>query len=462
MRYALIDNVTLTGIQRLLGYIPVKNRHIIDNDILALENYIQALLFYDEIIAIDDYKLEYKEDRRKQFPQIRFIGEDIITPEHYDKLCSQSNIMTSNLEIRAGKISDAAFKKYFEDLMMPFQFTWDMVSSRHFLVPKMLQGNQNFLNKDFFNRLYASLFSEKFEEAIIRSGLKVKSPKFYDRKGKEVTFNEDYNLSKPLEIFASSLGWLSTRTCFYALAAQYLQADIFIQPIRQNFLKNIIRKIHPQICFGDYTQLINSTNTKASNTLQNILQNSSGGFDVELPLFSAYFINKCGDSREIIKTVLNERDSKIFVSVRNKLRDLDSCAHDGTKIKEINLLSKDLELMFTKIQKEFYIGEDLGISLKWFWSVGISLFDKIPILKELPIPDIQFIRLEPLKHLFKRKTGFTAAYRNILEDLIACERLGQYKDDLIKHINYDKADYYEIKVEEEKFVSCSSWWKKPM
>lgn len=462
MRYALIDNATLTGIQRLLGYIPVKNKHIIDNDILALENYIQALLFYDEIIAIDDYKPKYREDRRKQFPQIRFIGEDIITTEHYDKLCSQANTMTSNLEISAGKVNDTDFKKYFEDLMMPFQFTWDMVSSRHFLVPKMLQGNDNVLDKKSFNRLYASLFSEKFEQMIICPGLQVKPTKFYSGNGEEITFSEDYNLSKPLEIFASSLGWLSTRTCFYALAAQYLQADIFIQPIRQGFLKNIIRKIHPQICFGDYTQLINSANSKASNTLQNILQNSSGGFDVELPLFSAYFINKCGDSREIIKTVLNERDSKVFVSVRNKLRDLDSYAHDGTKIKEINLLTKDLELMFTNIQKEFYIGDDLGVSLKWFWGIGVSLFDKIPILKDLPIPDIQFIRLEPLKHLFKRKTGFTAAYRNILEDLIACERLGKYKDDLIKHINYDKADYYDIKVEEERFVRYSSWWKQPM
>jgi hypothetical protein len=60
MRYALIDNSTLTSIQRILGDIPVKNRAIIDNDILALENYIQAILFYDEIICIDDYKSNLK------------------------------------------------------------------------------------------------------------------------------------------------------------------------------------------------------------------------------------------------------------------------------------------------------------------------------------------------------------------------------------------------------------------
>lgn len=56
MAYALIDNSTLTSVQRILGKIPIRSKEIVDSDISAFENLIQAILFYDNLIAIDDYK----------------------------------------------------------------------------------------------------------------------------------------------------------------------------------------------------------------------------------------------------------------------------------------------------------------------------------------------------------------------------------------------------------------------
>ena len=67
MRYALIDNSTLTGIQRILGEIPIRNIASLDNDIIAFENYIQAILFYDELICIDDYKKRYRKKKQSFF-----------------------------------------------------------------------------------------------------------------------------------------------------------------------------------------------------------------------------------------------------------------------------------------------------------------------------------------------------------------------------------------------------------
>ena len=42
MRYAVVDNATLTAVQRLLGDIPIYNKHAIDGDILAFETLIQS------------------------------------------------------------------------------------------------------------------------------------------------------------------------------------------------------------------------------------------------------------------------------------------------------------------------------------------------------------------------------------------------------------------------------------
>ena len=63
MRFALVDNATLTAIQRLLGQIPVKNTYTIDGDILAMESLLQAILFYDEVVFLDDYKEQHRASR---------------------------------------------------------------------------------------------------------------------------------------------------------------------------------------------------------------------------------------------------------------------------------------------------------------------------------------------------------------------------------------------------------------
>jgi hypothetical protein len=55
LRSALIDNSTLTAIQRLLGVITVKDKNIIDSDILAFEQMVEAILFFDKIVCIEDW-----------------------------------------------------------------------------------------------------------------------------------------------------------------------------------------------------------------------------------------------------------------------------------------------------------------------------------------------------------------------------------------------------------------------
>lgn len=70
MRYAIVDNATLTAIQRLCGAISIKNKHTIDGDILAFETFIQAVLFYDDLFYFDDYKVAHREERATFFKYI--------------------------------------------------------------------------------------------------------------------------------------------------------------------------------------------------------------------------------------------------------------------------------------------------------------------------------------------------------------------------------------------------------
>jgi hypothetical protein len=48
MRIAVVDNSTLTAVQRLLGEIEIENTVSIDGDIAAFETLIQSILFYEQ------------------------------------------------------------------------------------------------------------------------------------------------------------------------------------------------------------------------------------------------------------------------------------------------------------------------------------------------------------------------------------------------------------------------------
>ncbi|WP_460096210.1 hypothetical protein [Pseudomonas sp. S3_C01] len=74
MTYALIDNATLTAVQRATGEVPVQNSDTINGDLCAVENFLQGILFYDDLPCIDNYKPQHRESRKEQFPYLRFLS----------------------------------------------------------------------------------------------------------------------------------------------------------------------------------------------------------------------------------------------------------------------------------------------------------------------------------------------------------------------------------------------------
>jgi hypothetical protein len=75
-RRILIDNATLSGVERITGISQILNLNNIDNDILCLEKLVTAILFSDELIGIDDYKDDFRSSRLKNFDFIEFSKID--------------------------------------------------------------------------------------------------------------------------------------------------------------------------------------------------------------------------------------------------------------------------------------------------------------------------------------------------------------------------------------------------
>ena len=125
MTYALIDNSTLTAVQRISGKALTKSRDSVDTDIVALENFVQAILFYDRVVAIDDYIPKYRDERIAEFPNIDFLNKaDLNLDEIEATAFEKSGELQPKL--RGGEFVNDDFKNLIELLQTHIVCTWEI------------------------------------------------------------------------------------------------------------------------------------------------------------------------------------------------------------------------------------------------------------------------------------------------------------------------------------------------
>jgi hypothetical protein len=473
MRYALIDNSTLTSVQRLLGDIAIKNKAITDMDILAYESYLEAILFFDEIICIDDYKKGYEESRKKYFPNIKFINKSLFD---YDGYVSQALQIADSIvpKIESGKITEKVFSDFFKLLRMNMVFTWDMSESVYYLTQKMLQLEGG-LDLDKYSKLSAAIY----EDLIVRKRTETRFVKdkyilrdvsgeinpekhtIIDKSGSKV----EAQVSKQLLVFLSGLNWLAQRTIFYTLLGDYLHADVILHPIRQSFNVNILSKLY-SIPDAKLKPLIDAMNNKANEAI-NQIKGLTEPYVIseQIPLFSIWLVNKTKDPLKVIDEAFELRDNDLFFQARTKLRELCLLIESGKNkeyIFEGNKLVAEIGVLMNKITTKYGVGTEQGVPVSKFISFWNTAATFLPKLPKLPDIDYKIKSLEFLKHVIP-VSGFKGIYRSLIEDLSAIERLGKYHELLSSKIVLEQdASFYSPKVEEFKYLKAKSSFKIPM
>ena len=226
MSYALIDNASLTAVQRVLGQVVVKTPDTVNGDLSTFENLIQAILFYDDLLCIDNYKEKFKEERKKNFPFIRFLQPDDYKLEKLvDK--AQDEAKTLRPEIRGGAFADEDFREFFDLLKMNIVCTWDLSASVYYLTMKML-GQPDTPEFHKYSKLSAAIFSELSDVSnttgrwstdvrlVSSNGTEhTKAAMAQADKAKERGFG---GTTRSLDMFVASLNWLAYKSIYYSLA----------------------------------------------------------------------------------------------------------------------------------------------------------------------------------------------------------------------------------------------------
>ncbi|WP_301171002.1 hypothetical protein [Brevibacillus nitrificans] len=475
MRYALIDNSTLTAVQRLLGEIPIDNKHLIDSDILALENVIEAILLYDKVIYLDDYKEEYRESRKKHFNWM--LGYKPSSAA-FNELNRAAKSITEEFvpRVEGGQFTDKDFAPFFKLLKMNVTFTWDMSSSVYYLTMKMLE-NVGGMDIDKYSKLATMIYDGLFDKQTLVSTEEQKIRRvLYDSQGNEIRGQhsvvdkdgkvQDAYVSKQVNAFFAGLNWLAFRTVVYTLLAKEIGAELFLHHIRDAFHVNLLSKFqdgNPPI----FRNIINAMNGVTSETI-NKVTSLTQPFVVEqpLPLFCAWMAHKVADPGQYIQTAFELRGEKMFVQARQQLIELEGLLgrNDSTAaLHKAHSLIREIQEQMARIRIKYGVDTPQGIPIRPLITVwNTASFMSAGKIPRLPNMGGDIKQLDFLRDLIPAK-GFKAVYRSVANDLSQIGRLGKYHDIISSKVVLKKdAQTYNYKVEKSEFSQTKSNWKLPM
>ncbi len=472
MTYALIDNSTLTAVQRVTGLIQTKSDHSTDTDIVALENMVQAILFYDQLVAVDDYIPKHRSERIDSFPYISFLNVNDYKLNEIEETAA-AKAAEIRPQIRGGEFANSDFKSLIELLQTHIVCTWDISSSIYYLTLKGLAGDGT---EEFekYGNLAASIFNE-LSDASDSGNRTSGDVELIDRFGNRIT--NGYKVpgarwgdgstggtTGAIHAFVAALVWLSNRSIFYSLAAKYLQADTFLYPIRQAYQQHYIAKI----CgYGlDYPKhIVEHFSTSIGGDLieiQNAGRPTSTAID--LPIFSAWLAKETGNASEIINAAMQIREEPEFVEARDQLRSIRN-SFDSDDIAQAN---KDASKIISDINKASIAMRDkYGINTRKGKPVTrlIQVYNAYAAINNLPaVPEFDVkIKVPDFIRDLKRPSGFNSIYRNISNDLSSVWSLGEARDILGASVKKDeRAVAYNPKSEAPEYRNSHSPFKSPM
>lgn len=472
MTYALVDNSTLTAVQRISGQALTKSKDSVDTDIVALENFVQSILFYDRVVAIDDYIPKYRESRISEFPSITFLNKKDLNLDQIEATAFEKS-RELHPKLQGGEFVNDDFKNLIDLLQTHIVCTWDISSSVYHLTLKSLSDNKQEFDK--YGNIAAAIFSE-LGDAQESGNRTISDVELLDRFGNPIS--KGYKVpgakwrdggssgeaSGAIKAFVASLVWLANRSIFYSLSAKYLQADTFLYPIRQAYQQSYIS----QTCnYGlDYPKHIaEHFSTSLSEDLIDI-QNAglATATSTSLPMFSAWLAKQTGNPSKIVSAAYSIRNNPELVEAREQLREVRRLFDEsdiGSANKAVGKIISDINKASNDIRIKYGIKTRQGVPITKL----VHVYNTYAALNSLPkVPGFNFkVKIPEFLYNLKQPKGFRAVYRNLTDDLSTVWSLGEARDILGSRVAKDEqARVYSPKQEQPRYRHAHSQFKSPM
>ncbi|WP_245264858.1 hypothetical protein [Rhodopseudomonas palustris] len=414
-RKVLVDNATLSGVERLIGESRVRNLGNVDNDILCLEKLLTAILFSDALMAIDDYKEEYRSKRSRQFSFIKFLKLDHVSyADLSGKAADFARSMTFSFD---GSKPAGDVVSFFEALRIDPQLRWDVFVSSEYLTMSLLVRDTR--DVGYENSIDGVFRNESANADVVLAGIKFDAPVSMEHHAEISSIkdlvdafasnNPNFRGSSSGSLLARCIfgyGWAAERSYFYNAVAAQNNASVFLAPLRDAFCEGCCRlESRSQV-----ESLLAALKSKSQATMAKIVESSGQAkFALKLPFFSAYLISICDNPRQCIEHALELRNRSEFRDCRSILHNLDFLSV-GERSAELNRILGLLEQSCDSLLRKYGVATANGLQVSLSLGLaGISAGTSIKLDRLFP---------------FYRNRPFSRLFRNIAQDMVNVERLG--------------------------------------
>jgi hypothetical protein len=414
-RTIIIDNATLSGVERIIGKSKTINLHNINNDILCLEKLLTSILFSDKLIAVDDYKNEYRSSRLKNFNFVDFIKlDDAFYKSISEDAASFAKSMNFSFE---GAKPAGDVVKFFEALQIDPQLRWNIWVSSEYLALSYLVNDSKDVS---YEKSIDSIFrNEGTDRALVNPVAKIE-PSFISKENPNISgikeFIQSIKSDNPqysgddersaLQRILFGYGWAAERSYFYNEVAFSQNAEVQLAPLRDAFCESCLRIDYP----SQSINLIEEMKKKANSALCSIVSASGQSqFAMRLPFFTSYIISKTDNPIQAIEMALSMKDNSDFKECRTIFNNLNHL-NQSDKMKEVNEALKFVDQSCSNLMRKYSVSTENG--QQFSISLGFTGIDFSTSMK-----------LGQLFRSFKNRP-FSRVFKNIAQDMINVERLG--------------------------------------
>jgi len=409
MTTVLIDNATVSSVQRALGKAKSRDAGILDIEHAALERFVEAMLFADEVVVPDNYKEQFTPARKTLLSafNVKFLPID----EPIDLSLTQVAQKLTGMwtEAFAEGRDRNLFNQYFDQVKAFSSFIWEHSSSQFFLV---FRAHGVGKDSPLIEALLASPKDDEIGKAL----------RIVAKDGEQVAWEK---LSPHVQRMLGVMGWLGHQYIWHQVLAARHDFTYSPHPLREFFANDFLNRL------GEATG--------SAAVFQNVFQSGIARFQgkvdenrqrlgalqstsvVHLPVLLPILLSECDKAEEFIPVLAEMQKNPKVVEIRQTLSAMQSDCDRGDYRKRAQFIS-DMQNIGDALLRERGLDSRL-LRIKPPTSItGMSIDGDDTGLK-LPIPSTLYRQF-----FFHRR--YRTFLRDVMSELAAPSQYGNLKTKL--------------------------------
>lgn len=228
MPIALIDNATVSSVQRALGKAKTREPALLDIEQTALDRFVEAVLFSERVIVPDNYKEPFTPARKKLLASFGVELVPVDAPVEQSLSDVARGLSGPWTEAFVEGSERALFSKYFAQVEAFSHFIWEHSSSAFFLVFRA-----HGVGKD--SPLIEALLASPKDDDL------GKHLRIIAKDGREVAWEK---LSPHVQRMLSVMGWLGHQYIWYQAFGARHDFTYSPHPLREFFANDFMGRVN--------------------------------------------------------------------------------------------------------------------------------------------------------------------------------------------------------------------------